>query len=657
MVAKKCHDGRHIRGQSPSSRPSSHHKYIMVLSRCILLLLVIVACSSFDYFTIKSIKKLNLGYSNNDYNNDESYLSILNRKAMYLVDTSYENFKEGVNLGSNNPKEQMGTWINRDLFYDLIETFNNSKLDLNNHKSNYFELFNETSSILWSSLNIKNDDKDYNDKFSISLFHLPLNSYCARRHDPGTIILYKSLYGSGRINSYVNNRLIQSELLETNYRLPKAKISTDILSRIGGPYRIFQSQTYLYSSEYTNCTIFLEIAIFPPSHLREEGNLKDSNNYFVVDYVPNHIENNVDIFAQSDNIKEKLYIKQIFPKIDNILIEKYQQKHNEIISNSDVFNKVNDYDSVYTKLNSNIGGLSDELKEIIRRILLTRKLDSNLLDTIGLRHVRGLLLHGPPGTGKTLIAREIANALNSRPPKIVNGPEILDKFVGEAERNIRELFQDAENEYKLFGMKSQLHVIIFDEIDSLAKKRGNLFGDGSGTRDSVCNQLLAKLDGISELNNILVIGLTNRIDLIDDALLRPGRLEVHIQIDAPNKQGRKEILYINFKPMVKQGLMSPDAAEKYIKIIARKTQGYTGAELTGLIRSAISFALDRSDNVIDNSFSLQLNWDDFNNAIIETKKRKSKYELIKKIRNFKKHLINYVQDIIPGETSETFTWN
>ncbi len=590
-------------------------------------------------------------------NDDEAYITVLNRKALHLVDKSYENFKEGLNLGSNNPKEQMGTWINRELYYDLIETFNNSKfnLDTYNDKSNYFNLLNNSNEISWSSLS------DNDDKFSISLFHLPLNSYMVRRHDPGTILLLKTLFGSGRINSYVNNRLIQSELLETNFNgLTTAKVSSDFISRIGGPYRIFQSQPYLYSSEYTNCTIFLEMAIFPPSHLREEGNneSKDSNNYFILDYLPNHIENNVDIFAESDNIKEKS-IKRIFPTkqvIDNILKQKNDSNIKTSIKSNEVLSELNDYDSVYNKLNTNIGGLSTELKEIIRRILLTRKLDSNMLDTIGLKHVRGLLLHGPPGTGKTLIAREIAKALGARPPKIVNGPEILDKFIGEAEKNIRDLFNDAENEYKLFGMRSQLHVIIFDEIDSLAKKRGNLFGDGSGTRDSVCNQLLAKLDGISELNNILVIGLTNRIDLIDDALLRPGRLEVHIQIDAPNKQGRKEILYINFKPMVRNGLILPQDAEKFINIVARKTRGYTGAELNGLIRSAMSFALDRSD-ISDNNFQLKLKWDDFHNAILETKKRKSKYAWIERMRNLRNQISNYIQDIIPGETSETFTWN
>ena len=128
--------------------------------------------------------------------------------------------------------------------------------------------------------------------------------------------------------------------------------------------------------------------------------------------------------------------------------------------------------------------------------------------------------------GKTLIAREIARVLRSRPPKIVSGPEILDKWVGEAERNVRALFYEAEREWDERGHKSGLHVIIFDEMDALTRTRGSLNGDSSGVRDSVVNQLLAKLDGVKEMDNMLVIGLTNRRDLIDPALLRPGRLEV-----------------------------------------------------------------------------------------------------------------------------------
>ena len=122
-----------------------------------------------------------------------------------------------------------------------------------------------------------------------------------------------------------------------------------------------------------------------------------------------------------------------------------------------------------------------------------------------LKHVRGMLLFGPPGTGKTLIARKIGQLLNAREPKIVNGPEILDKYVGEAEANIRKLFAEAEDEHRKYGIASALHVIILDEIDAICKARGSVAGS-SGVHDTVVNQLLSKIDGVEELNNILVIG-------------------------------------------------------------------------------------------------------------------------------------------------------
>jgi vesicle-fusing ATPase len=117
--------------------------------------------------------------------------------------------------------------------------------------------------------------------------------------------------------------------------------------------------------------------------------------------------------------------------------------------------------------------------------------------------------------GKTLMARQIGNMLNAREPKIVNGPQILDKYVGESEANIRRLFADAEEEEKRLGPNSGLHIIIFDEIDAICKSRGSVAGN-SGVHDTVVNQLLAKIDGVEQLNNILVIGMTNRRDMIDE---------------------------------------------------------------------------------------------------------------------------------------------
>lgn len=113
------------------------------------------------------------------------------------------------------------------------------------------------------------------------------------------------------------------------------------------------------------------------------------------------------------------------------------------------------------------------------------------------------------------MARQIGQMLNSREPKIVNGPQILDKYVGESEANIRRLFAEAEEEEKRLGPNSGLHIIIFDEIDAICKARGSV-GGSAGVHDTVVNQLLAKIDGVEQLNNILVIGMTNRRDMIDE---------------------------------------------------------------------------------------------------------------------------------------------
>ena len=169
----------------------------------------------------------------------------------------------------------------------------------------------------------------------------------------------------------------------------------------------------------------------------------------------------------------------------------------------------------------------------------------------------GILLFGPPGTGKTLMARQIGQMLNAREPKIVNGPQILDKYVGESEANIRKLFAEAEEEEKRMGPNSGLHIIIFDEIDAICKARGSVAGN-SGVNDTVVNQLLSKIDGVDQLNNILVIGMTNRRDMMDEALLRPGRLEVSIEIGLPKESGRIQILNIHTRKMVENGKISKD---------------------------------------------------------------------------------------------------
>ena len=174
-----------------------------------------------------------------------------------------------------------------------------------------------------------------------------------------------------------------------------------------------------------------------------------------------------------------------------------------------------------------IGGLDEEFNAIFRRAFASRVFPPEIMEQLGCSHVKGILLHGPPGTGKTLMARQIGNMLNAKEPKIINGPEIFNKFIGESEANIRKLFEEAETDEKRLGVNSPLHIIIFDEIDAICKKRGSEHGM-SGVNDTVVNQLLSKIDGVDRLNNILVIGMTNRPDMIDEALTRPGRLEVQV---------------------------------------------------------------------------------------------------------------------------------
>jgi vesicle-fusing ATPase len=235
-----------------------------------------------------------------------------------------------------------------------------------------------------------------------------------------------------------------------------------------------------------------------------------------------------------------------------------------------------------------IGGLKKEFSQMFRRAFVQRVFDKDVIKKLGIPHVKGIMLYGPPGTGKTLIAKRLGNLLNARPPKIVNGPEILNKYIGQSEENIRNLFKDAEEEWKIKKEESGLHIIIFDEIDAICKKRGSSMNSGVG--DQVVNQLLSKMDGVESLENVLVIGMTNRLDLIDDALLRPGRFEIHLEISLPDEEARNEIFRIHTKAMEEANYIHKNVD---LKNIAKLSKNYTGAEITAVIKSAVSYALER----------------------------------------------------------------
>ncbi|RUS91129.1 hypothetical protein EGW08_001154, partial [Elysia chlorotica] len=272
----------------------------------------------------------------------------------------------------------------------------------------------------------------------------------------------------------------------------------------------------------------------------------------------------------------------IFEKVEGSMLN-FSGKAKGKSSHQSIINP--DWD--FTKLG--IGGLDEEFSGIFRRAFASRVFPPDVIEQLGMKHVRGILLFGPPGTGKTLMARQIGKMLNAREPQIVNGPQILDKYVGESEANIRKLFAAAEEEEKRCGAASGLHIIIFDEIDAICKARGSVAGN-TAVHDTVVNQLLTKLDGVEQLNNILVIGMTNRKDMIDEALTRPGRLEVQMEISLPNEHGRSQILNIHTETMRNNNKLAEDVD---LAELASVTKNFSGAEIEGLVRAAQSTAMNR----------------------------------------------------------------
>ena len=264
-----------------------------------------------------------------------------------------------------------------------------------------------------------------------------------------------------------------------------------------------------------------------------------------------------------------------------------------------------------------VGGLDQEISNIFRRAFTTRLYPTAYLEKYGIHHVKGILLYGPPGTGKTLIARTLAKALNVSEFKVVNGPELFDKYVGETEKKIRDLFSNAEKDQKENGDEAGLHVIVFDEIDSLCKARGTV-NSGTNVHDSAVNQLLTKIDGVDSLNDIIVIGMTNRKDLIDEAILRPGRLELHIEVNLPDEKGRLQIFNIHTKKMRENKVLDDDVD---LAKLAKMTKNYTGADIESMVKLACSNALSQGINFSNNKINFtkehKVNMKNFEDAFAE----------------------------------------
>ncbi|TKX81691.1 CDC48 family AAA ATPase [Halorubrum sp. SD626R] len=215
-----------------------------------------------------------------------------------------------------------------------------------------------------------------------------------------------------------------------------------------------------------------------------------------------------------------------------------------------------------------VGGL-EGTKERLRETIQWPLEYPEVFEELDMQAAKGVLMYGPPGTGKTLLAKAVANESESNFISI-KGPELLNKYVGESEKGVREVFSKAR--------ENAPTIVFFDEIDSIATERGKNSGD-SGVGERVVSQLLTELDGLESLEDVVVIATTNRPDLIDSALLRPGRLDRHVHVPVPDEEARRKILEVHTRN-------KPLADDVDLDAIARRAEGYVGADLEAVAREA-----------------------------------------------------------------------
>ena len=220
-----------------------------------------------------------------------------------------------------------------------------------------------------------------------------------------------------------------------------------------------------------------------------------------------------------------------------------------------------------------IGGLDDELDQVREMIELPMR-HPELFKQLGIEPPKGVLLHGPPGTGKTLMAKAVANEIDAH-FQTISGPEIMSKYYGESEEQLREVFEEAE--------ENAPAIVFIDELDSIAASRGEASGD---VERRVVAQLLSLMDGLEERGQVTVIAATNRVDAIDPALRRGGRFDREIEIGVPDKDGRMEIMQVHTR-----GMPMSDSID--LEEYAENTHGFVGADLESLSREAAMNALRR----------------------------------------------------------------
>ncbi|XP_073803323.1 transitional endoplasmic reticulum ATPase isoform X3 [Danio rerio] len=221
-----------------------------------------------------------------------------------------------------------------------------------------------------------------------------------------------------------------------------------------------------------------------------------------------------------------------------------------------------------------IGGLDEVKRELQELVQYPVEYPDKFLK-FGMTPSRGVLFYGPPGCGKTLLAKAIANECQANFVSI-KGPELLTMWFGESEANVRDVFDKAR--------QAAPCILFFDELDSIAKARGGGAGDAGGAADRVINQILTEMDGMTNKKNVFIIGATNRPDIIDPAILRPGRLDQLIYIPLPDMPSRTAILRANLRK-------SPVAKDVDLMYLSKITEGFSGADLTEICQRACKLAI------------------------------------------------------------------
>jgi transitional endoplasmic reticulum ATPase len=272
-----------------------------------------------------------------------------------------------------------------------------------------------------------------------------------------------------------------------------------------------------------------------------------------------------------------------------------------------------------------VGGLEKVKQELIEAVEWPLKYPETY-KRMGIKPPKGVLLYGPPGTGKTLLAKAVAKESEAN-FIYVKGPSLLSMWVGKSEEGMRKVFERARQVAPC--------IVFFDEIDALAGKRG--IETGTKVTERVLNQMLAEMDGLEDLTNVLVIGATNRPDMLDPALLRPGRFDKVLLVGAPEENGRLAILKIHTKKM-------PLAKDVNLEEIAKKTEGYTGADLEALTREAAMIALR------ENKDAKYVSKKHFDEALEKIKPSVSK-TLIELYKKIEENFLKSAKSAIPLESS------